>query len=182
MKKLGLFLLIAIAALALVGCDPTVHGGGQLALLDGNVGGGTFQTGTATFAINATCNDHKDALMSTIVWNDQTNGVQFTARQPWLSITEMTQGQWTTCEQLMTAAEGQLGFFDGTATGAYINAKGETVGQVTIVVGKPGQIFAPYGMDPCGGTAPWVAVQLYSNTFSYEAMGCLDKGNLNFQQ
>jgi prepilin-type processing-associated H-X9-DG protein len=182
MKRLALFLLITTLALVLAGCNPTVHGGGNVNLLYVDGGPGTYQLGgTATFAISATCNDHKDAMMSTIEWNDQANGVQFHARLPWISISELTDGAFSTCDGLAADFEGQYGVFDGSATTAIINAQGQEVGVALILVGKPGQVSPDIGIDPCGGTAPWLYVTASGTDWSYQAIGCLDRGNIVFQ-
>jgi hypothetical protein len=77
-------------------------------------------TATATLALTSMCNDHKDAFMSHIVWTDRTNGIQFTARSPWTSITEMTGGEATTRDELAALYEeefpsGAEGSFGGGA-------------------------------------------------------------------
>jgi hypothetical protein len=180
MKKLTVILLIAATALALAGCDMTAHGGGRVDLLIAN--GVYYEPGTvnATFALTTMCNDHKDAFMSHVVWNDPTNGVQFTARTPWTSITEMTDGQFTTCDDL-AAWLGTEYPVEGSMGGGVINAQGQEVGGAQIGVLKPGEIFPPFGVDVCGGTASTVAVEAGGASWGYEAVGCLDRGNIVFQ-
>lgn len=182
MKRLGLILLAVVLALSLAGCNQTAHGGGQVNLLMVNYQ--YYEPGTvnATFAMNTMCNDGKDAIMSHITWNDQTNGVQFTARLPWMSIADFTQGNATTCDEMAALIESQTGFFDGSMAAATINEKGQEVGGVEVVVAKPGVILPPIGVDVCGGTASTVYVMANSDTIdSYIAVGCLDKGNIVFQ-
>jgi hypothetical protein len=182
MKKLGLILMAVAIALSLGGCNTTAHGGGQVDLLMVNNEYYEPGTVTATFAFNTMCNDGRDSVMSTIVWNDQTNGVQFTARLPWMSIAEFTGGSATTCDEMVADLESGFGSFDGTAAGAAINEKGQEVGVVDMAVAKPGQIFPPLGVDVCGGTASTVVVQAaYTDESIYSAVGCLDKGNIVFQ-
>jgi hypothetical protein len=190
MKKLALVLLVATLAMALTGCNQAVHGGGQLTLMEryDDPGGGAgwwAPVGTAQFAITATCNDKKDALMSNVEWNDQTNGVQFHARLPWTSVSTASQGVYESCEEV--AAGNQA--LDGSFAGGYINEQGQQVGQVLITLIKAGQ-FPPniYG-DPCqdswGATAPSVQVLASGGTapdnWTYEAVGCLDRGNIVWQ-
>ena len=181
MKKLGLILMTVVIALSLVGCTLNAHGGGQVDLL--MVNNEYYEPGTvsANFSLTTMCNNGKDALMTHVTWNDQTNGVQFTARSPWTSIAEMTDGYITTCDEFAALAEEVYGYVDGTFGGGVINEKGQEVGSVNIVVIKPGEIFPGAGEDVCGGTAPTVAIQAGGTGWGYIAVGCLNKGNIVFQ-
>lgn len=181
MKKIGLILLTAVVALSVVGCTLNAHGGGRVNLL--MVNNEFIEPGavSANFAMTTMCNNGKDALMTHLTWNDQTNGVQFTARMPWTSISEMTAGIVTTCDELVALGEEMYGNFDGTFGGGVINEKGEEVGSVQVGVLKPGEIFPPLEVDMCGGTAPTVFIQAGGADFSYIALGCLDKGTIVFQ-
>lgn len=188
MKKLCLVLLIAAVALPLVGCSTTVHGGGRVHLLEGmqiiTVGESwemvDLEPGIVNFAITAMCSDRKDAMMSNIEWNDPTNGIRFHARLPWTSVSAVTNGQYSTCEELAAATSPDYPPVDGAVTVGYMNEQGQEIGDVSFFVGKANQGLPD---DPCAG-APLIYVMGPDSEFGapfFMAFGCLERGSLVFQ-
>lgn len=189
MKKLALVLLIAAMALPLLGCDPTVHGGGQVTLLGGNMDvqvdegwqNVELQPGTATFAISAMCNDHKDAVMSNIEWNDLANDFRFHARLRWTTVGALTDGAYATCEELAAATDPNMPLLDGSMAMGYVNEQGQEIGDVMVLIVQPGQtIPAPINGDPCDGSTLVYVTGSGSELPHYTAYGCLARGSIVF--
>ncbi len=178
MKKLTVILLVVAAALALVGCTQTVHGGGRVTLYVVDLPEGPGQLGEATIGLSFLCNDHKDAISGSLQWNDQANGVQFHARLPWTSVADLMAQfgypEITTCEEAAAMAD-ELG---GSFGMALINAQGQPAGQAGFAVSYPG--IEP---DICGIASIVDVAADFDNDFApdYTAFGCLDRGNLVFQ-
>ncbi|MBI5034621.1 MAG: hypothetical protein HZB51_29215 [Chloroflexi bacterium] len=191
MKKLGLVLLIAVLALIVVGCGGVVpqniSGRGTVQLFDGDIAGGTFILGEATFSLNFACYaQNNNRLEGKLTWNDPTNGVRISAILPETSVRAFTGGQYTTCKALKAAAAtldvsvNVAGIYseDGNANGD----AGTQTGMVGILVTKPG---APLPGDPpyypCGTEGTFVAIaEQTQEGFVYEAMGCLDRGKITW--
>jgi len=192
MKKLCVVLLMAALALPLLGCNPTVHGGGQVSLLGGNMevpAGDVWETvelgpGTATFAVTAICSDNKDAVMSSIEWNDQANDFRFHARLKWTPISELTGDTYHTCEELATATDINMPAIEGAVTGGYVNEQGQEIGDVTLVIGQPGQtVYDPFTGKTydCAGSEFVFITGSGSALPHYTAYGCLEHGSIVFQ-
>src|SRR6478672_6712797 len=90
--------VLVIVALAAGGCIGTIHGGGVVSLFDVGTGSGPGVLTDANVAVSVTCNDRKDAVLSTIHWTDNANGANFTAHLPWTPLASIPPGI-TTCEE-----------------------------------------------------------------------------------
>lgn len=156
-----------LAALLLSSC--ATHGGGVVSLYEVN---GQPAQGSASLGLSYQCNDHKDAVSGTLAWNDQSTGVQFTARLPWTPVANITPA--ATCDEL--AAIGST--VPASAGIGIINAQGQQVGMAFVEVARP-------GVDTnCAPTVSGVFVQAdFDNTggVDYTAIGCLDRGKIVFQ-
>lgn len=158
-----------VSVFALSGCFQTIHGGGSVTLYDVQNG----QPGTANVGVSFICNDKSNKISGTLAWNDQTNGVQFTARLPWTPIAEVSDDSFNTCAEA-EAASNSLGVSFNLAL---INTQGQQSGIAGIAVGYP-------GVDPtnCGDLSPiGVVAGTDDQNVNYTALGCLDRGNIVFQ-
>src|SRR5688572_16407283 len=99
-KRQGLLgVALAIAALSAIGCIGTIHGGGVVSLFAVTTGTGPGVPTDANVAVSVICNDRKDAVLSTIHWTDNANGVNFTAHLPWTPISELGPLAGASCEE-----------------------------------------------------------------------------------
>src|SRR6476619_7214593 len=78
-----------IAVVAASGCIATMHGGGVVSLVGVSTGAGPGVLTDANVAVSVTCNDRKDAVLSTIHWTENANGAHFTAHLPWTPLSEI---------------------------------------------------------------------------------------------
>ena len=157
--------VLLIAVFVLSACTKNLHGGGVVTLL--SVEGG--QPGTASMAISFTCNDAKNKLGGILAWNDQTNGVQFTARLPQTPVSAVF-GVPTCAEAAALAQNAGI-----SLNLALINTQGQQTGAAIVAVGEPGSEIS------CG-SASGVIVQAEDASFgTYLALGCLDRGKIVFQ-
>ena len=182
MKKTGarnrqglLGVALAIAALTAVGCIGTIHGGGVVSLFNVSTGSGPGVLTDANVAVSVICNDRKDAVLSTIHWTDNANGVNFTAHLPWTPLSEIPGFvNADTCEEAAEiVSETGASFAFGL-----INSQGQESGIAGIGVSAPG--FNPV---ECGDSQI-VVIDADGPALpggSYDAAGCLDRGKIVFQ-
>jgi hypothetical protein len=167
---------LVIAALALVGCIGTIHGGGVVALFDVNTGLGDGVPTDANVAVSVTCNDNTNEVRSIIHWTDTTNGANFTARLPSTPISEFGFGL-VTCEQAAEIVSEEGASFSA----GIINSRGQESGQVEIGVTVPG-----FSTVDCGDLQGVIIQATGSEDVlpggSYFAVGCLDRGKISFAQ
>ena len=157
--------VLLIAVFVLSACTKNLHGGGVVTLL--SVEGG--QPGTASMAISFTCNDAKNKLGGILAWNDQTNGVQFTARLPQTPVSAVF-GVPTCAEAAALAQNAGI-----SLNLALINTQGQQSGIAFVAVGEP-------GVAPDCGSKSLVTVAAEDASFgTYIAGGCLDRGKIVFQ-
>lgn len=175
-KKQGLLgLALASAALLAIGCIGTIHGGGVVSLYDVETGLGAGVLTDANVAVSVTCNDRKDAVLSTIHWTDNANGANFTAHLPWTPLSEIPEmADVETCEEA-AAIVSEVGV---SASLGVINTQGQQSGSAVIFVTVPG-----FAVSECGDLQA-VHIEAQGTGLpggSYLATGCLDRGKITFQ-
>jgi hypothetical protein len=192
MKKLGLILLITVLVSVLPGCGSVaitnINGRGSVGLIDGEIEGGTFATGEATFSLSFACYaQNNNRIQGYVKWYDPANGVKISATQPEVSVKTFTGGLFTTCKALKAGAASanfyvaMSGIYseDGNANGDM----GTQTGMVVVVVSKPG-VPMPAGPLPntidCGSTGTAVVIIEETQNINYLAGGCLDRGKIVF--
>jgi hypothetical protein len=168
---------LAIAALAVVGCIGTIHGGGVVALFNVDTGLGDGVPTDAHVAVSVTCNDNTNEVRSIFHWTDTTNGANFTARLPWTPISEVLGSGIETCEEAAEIVN------DAGASLSYglINSRGQESGEAVIGVSVPG-----FDSGNCGDLQV-VGIEAVGTDDvlpggSYNATGCLDHGKISFAQ
>jgi hypothetical protein len=169
--KAFLWVGLVIAVVVASGCVETMHGGGVLSLFFVTTGSGPGVATDANVAVSVTCNDRKDAVLSTFHWTDNANGANFTAHLPWTPLSAFPVPP--TCEEA-AAVVSDLGF---STTVGLINSQGQPAGSAAIAVSVPGAVFE------CGALQE-VHIQASGPELpggSYEAAGCLDRGKIVFQ-
>ncbi len=163
---------LVIAALAVSACIGTIHGGGVVSLVGVSTGLGAGVLTDANVAVSVVCNDRKDAVLSTIHWTDNANGVNFTAHLPWTPLSAIPPGI-ATCEEA-AAIVSEIG---ASFTLGIINSQGQQSGEAVIGVSAPGVA------TECGALQ---GVEIHAEGTElpggfYTALGCLDRGKIVFQ-
>jgi hypothetical protein len=168
--KVVVWVMAVLALVVLTGC--TTNGGGVVALTEVTTGLGAGVPGDASVALTINCNDARNMVSSVLHWTDTNNGANFTARQPWIPITDF---DFNTCEEA-AALRDQFGL---SVLLGIINSQGQESGSVDLIVSAPGQVPAVCGdLQRISIRAFSIGGPLPGNI--YRAAGCLDHGRILF--